>query len=518
MLKVLIIDDEPMIREGLKTIIGWDDYGFCVCGEAADGEEGLAKIRELEPDLMIVDLKMPGMGGIEMISRSRAWNTQAKAIILSGCSDFEYARKALEVDVKSYLLKPIERPLLIDKVKSIHEAIMKEKKIKEHFDRSVQLSRDKLFEELANGQMEAFLEDNVGDPYAFNFPWDYYQVILAESDTHEDLEEYAPHTVCAQIVDYVLDRDIGLVFGIGMRTVILSKTRIYESSLKMLEPIADIARDIAGMRITFAVGTGTKELSGICESYRNACGLLARKFIYGPGNLIVEKKGCRNFAGEGGGIAELFDMEELSGKLFISIDVNNTSGVRDLLEVVRACFADSGLSEDRIKNGYIRIYTGVLNRLLAGNLCLKSLSGGQDSVFAEITGKKCLQQLHEFVSRRLISISNELAGMRPDRMMDKIIDHIGRNYGEDIKLETLAEVFNYNSAYLGQMFKNHTGRYFNTYLDEVRINKAKQLLKEGLKVYEVARMVGYDNVGYFHNKFKKYTGMQPAAYKSQVTE
>ena len=98
-----------------------------------------------------------------------------------------------------------------------------------------------------------------------------------------------------------------------------------------------------------------------------------------------------------------------------------------------------------------------------------------------------------------------------------MIDLIHRNYHENLKLESLAEVFNYNSAYLGKMFKNQTGEYFNTYLDKVRIEKAKQLLEEGLRVYQVTERVGYTNVDYFHSKFKRYTGTAPSAYRQKQT-
>lgn len=96
------------------------------------------------------------------------------------------------------------------------------------------------------------------------------------------------------------------------------------------------------------------------------------------------------------------------------------------------------------------------------------------------------------------------------------MDLIQRNYSENIKLETLASVFNYNSAYLGKMFKNTTGEYFNTYLDKVRISKAKDFLKQGMKVYQVAEKVGYTNVDYFHSKFKKYVGTSPSNYRKEL--
>ena len=98
----------------------------------------------------------------------------------------------------------------------------------------------------------------------------------------------------------------------------------------------------------------------------------------------------------------------------------------------------------------------------------------------------------------------------------KITELIQRRYNENLKLETLSELFNYNSAYLGKMFKNTTGEYFNTYLDKVRIENAKQLLNQGMKVYEVAEKVGYMNPDYFNSKFRKYVGVSPTAFRKNT--
>ncbi|MNJ60510.1 HTH-type transcriptional regulator YesS [compost metagenome] len=116
--------------------------------------------------------------------------------------------------------------------------------------------------------------------------------------------------------------------------------------------------------------------------------------------------------------------------------------------------------------------------------------------------------------QQLMSNIGEKAKHREVKIM---LDLIERNFSENLKLETLSGVLNYNSAYLGKLFKNETGEYFNTYLDKVRIEKAKSYLEDGLKVYQVAEKVGYTNVDYFHSKFKKYVGTSPSAYRRHTS-
>jgi two-component system response regulator YesN len=114
--------------------------------------------------------------------------------------------------------------------------------------------------------------------------------------------------------------------------------------------------------------------------------------------------------------------------------------------------------------------------------------------------------------RGLLSASEEQGA---DKLVKRVVDLIQRNYHENLKLETLADLFHYNSAYLGKVFKQSTGEYFNTYLDKVRIERAKTLLEQGMKVYQVAEQVGYANVDYFHTKFKKYVGTSPTSYRKK---
>jgi two-component system response regulator YesN len=152
MLKVVLIDDEPTIREGLKSIIDWEAYGFAVCGEASNGNEGLEKICTLGADLAIVDVKMPVMDGLQMVSELNTRRIECEYIILSAYSDFKYAQSAIELGIGSYVLKPIEESELIEKLLKVRESIQNRKKAKDYLDLSVNLSRIKLLQQMVQGQ------------------------------------------------------------------------------------------------------------------------------------------------------------------------------------------------------------------------------------------------------------------------------------------------------------------------------------------------------------------------------
>lgn len=123
MLKVLVIDDEPIVREGLKKIIDWEGNGYTICGEGIDGIDGLNKILTLKPDLVLIDLKMPGIFGIEVINMAQEKGFSGEFIILTGYSDFSFAQSAIRLGVRSYILKPIDEEELLETIKNIREEI-----------------------------------------------------------------------------------------------------------------------------------------------------------------------------------------------------------------------------------------------------------------------------------------------------------------------------------------------------------------------------------------------------------
>ena len=180
MLEILIVDDEPAIREGLRRIIDWEKHGFRICGEAGNGREGLAMASEMKPDLIIADIKMPNMDGLKMLEELRKQDTRFKAIILTAYSDFKYAQKAIEIGVESYVLKPIEEDELLEKVCKARDDIISERQDRNIQNVRLSISRDKLLESLVLGESGIEQAEMGNHLFGFHFPWKSYQVLLIE--------------------------------------------------------------------------------------------------------------------------------------------------------------------------------------------------------------------------------------------------------------------------------------------------------------------------------------------------
>ena len=233
-----------------------------------------------------------------------------------------------------------------------------------------------------------------------------------------------------------------------------------------------------GSNITILVGLKVPELPEIPDSYRHACQLLETRFIHGHKRIIANRSKPSAETKE-------FDINVYLDSLQDAIFLNNMNQINNLLEEIRRQFVKINCQEEVVKINYINLYVSISSKFIADNEPGRN-NAVKGDVLSEIHKKTTLQDLHGYIKYLLVSISDEYARSRFVEPVYKILNYIEMNYYKDLKLEVLSSLFNYNSAYLGKLFKSSTGKYFNTYLDLVRIEKAKQFLKRGWKVYQVA--------------------------------
>lgn len=508
MLKVILIDDEPIIREGLKTIINWNAHGYAICGEAANGVEGLEKICGLLPDLAIVDIKMPGMDGLKMINELRGRGIPCEYIILSAYSEFKYAQSAIDLGIGSYILKPIEQTELIEKIEKIRDTVLERKQTKQYMDMSLSLSRNKILSNLALGQPFSGGSGSPYDLYGLDFPWKNYQVGLIEMGKKAYEATELRLNLENEIEGFVSSYELGYMFTVDKYVGILFRNTAYP---RILTDLHDRINKISNLDVTISLGTLVNSPEAIKQSYYAARRLMEKKFIYGYKKIITGKESSKSGKSMQDGLE--WDIDTVIDELFNAIDIESIDRINDILEDIKDYFTLNESEESIIKIDYSNIYTAVAGRISGGNDAVKSIIGDTQEVLSEICRITSLQELHGYMKFVFLSVTEELSKVRPCDPIKKILNYIDRNYCQDLKLESLAGIFHYNSAYLGKLIRAKTGVQFSTYLDNVRIEKAKQLLKEDLKVYEVARKTGYRYIDYFYKKFKKYVGVSPTDYK-----
>jgi len=511
MYNVLIVDDEPMIREGLTTLIPWTSYGFNVIDSASNGKEALEKYHSHHIDLMIADIRMPEMNGITLIETIRQTDKDVHFIILSGYADFEYAKKAISARVTGYLLKPVDEDELVEYLEKLKKKLDQQQSLNQLKKSNHTLLKNKFILSLLQEEYSVYEQEELD---YWQLTSKEYQIILVKflSSNNIDIEEIK------QALAQSFEPDRGALFindsTIGM--IVKDRPKTPESSQYLFETIKKIIHIYDPIMSMSEVVTSIEELS---TAYRQAKELLENHFYYEE-KAFLNKDSKPFIARQQVRMESHEDYEALldtfAEKIYFAIDITSHKGIEERLIEMAQLLVNEGCTEDEIKRYYFRLISTVLNKCSAEKPEIQSVLSDVSEGMMDIYKQINLPQLMKYSEKLFTKIMSSLEYGDQHDQMKRLEDFILRNYHKHLKLEMLAEIFNYNSAYLGKLFKNHTGEYFNTYLDKVRIENAKKLLNKGLKVYQVAEQVGFTNVDYFHNKFKKYVGASPSAYRKKV--
>lgn len=513
MIKVLIVDDEPKLREGLRTFIDWEAIGYIVVDTAANGNEALDKYKIHKPDLVIADIRMPGMDGLQLIRHLRSLDPSLHFLILSGYADFEYAKAAITQRADGYLLKPVDEEELIIYLQKIKLQVDEEKAMELWNHTAKEWSREGFIQSLVT---DAFVENEQQQAKAeeLGLLWRSYQVLLVALHLEDDTDTELPSRIKKKLVRMFEEEGRGYVFSYHTQIGVLLKEPILGVETEGI--YRDIGEAITGSGVEFSAALGPKvsSLSQVADSYASARELNKNHFFLGNGKLLIGEMSDDLRLAEA---AENSSIESFNEQLYYAIEVGNRETVRSLFRRAAKWVVSEGDGEEEIKRRFVELLTSVLGKGLKQSPELQSRSKEFSDYLSDIYKARTLDGVYEKTEFFLEQMVNGLSEGDKHREVKMLLDLIHRNFSDNLKLETLAGIFNYNSAYLGKLFKNTTGEYFNTYLDKVRIENAKSLLEEGLKVYQVAEKVGYTNVDYFHSKFRKYVGTSPSAYRKKNT-
>lgn len=508
--KVMIVDDEPMIRAGLTTLVDWEKHGFTVVGTAANGKEAVEKRQELKPDLILIDIRMPVMDGLQAIEEIRKTDTACHILILSGYADFNYAKQAIAHNVDGYILKPIDEDELESYVERIGGQLKKASELHRSSEQTASLLREELLQQLASGKLEGRYRDEQEIKELLGSPAKVYQLLLIELYSREhSLTRNA--TLRKKLSEVVESRQLGWVFSAEPFVGVLLKDFVLQNGSR--EQMRQWIEECCGERIRFAAAASepVREPEDLLRAAEAVRGLLKRRFMLkGQQIHMALASGQDDSFGKEQGDEPSID--SLAQKLYFMIDIGSKEGVVKALQEASEQIGRQNQAEQPVKSSWAQLLTIILNKAATSN---PQISVQDDlAVVTAVYLAHHYDEMLEQVKQKLVSLAERVGQSGSSPVMKQMTDFIERHYSENIKLETLAELFNYNSGYLGKMFKNHTGEHFNTYLDQVRIQHAIELLQEGLKVHQVSERVGYANVDYFHAKFKKYKGVSPSSYKA----
>jgi two-component system response regulator YesN len=508
-INVLLVDDEVFVREGLKQLIDWNALGCCICGEAANGEEALGKIRTYQPGLVLLDIRMPKMYGTDLIAQARAEGFDGDFIILSGFSDFKYAQVALHYGVSFYLTKPIDENALTESVLAVRKRIEERENQKYSMNQYLRKAKLTVLHDLLIGKefnnFINYMELGLTAPI--------YQVVMYNG--------YTPFFQAYNFADLlrVTNQDNN---SFEPLTIDNTNTILLKGNFALERFNSCLAHYAAGTEkgspldsIFLTYGPCVSTLSQIHESYEVCRKLMKRRFFCEANQHVLSREMLPDLS------TDVLTLSPASAsyyveKLMNDIQTFNRRMVNDDLENLREELFHCRNSIMDIKHFLVDIFLQVKQMTLHRYSEIDIPFTHNSAIIELIENKYYLYEILFYFSEQFGIIIRAIGNNSSESIFDDILYYINHNYQMSLKLETIASLFGYNSSYLGKLFTQKSGMNFNAYLDNVRIKEASKLLLDtNLKVYEISTQVGYKNVDYFHQKFKKQMGMSPAEYRKK---
>lgn len=512
-MKVLIADDESVVLEGLQYIIDWEKLGFSICSLAKNGEEALEKILNIQPDLVLLDIRMPKLTGTEIVRIAREKDFHGHFIILSGYSDFSYAQKAIRYGVDFYLTKPIDEEELESAVLTVKKQIEEEQQSALTLTHYRENARYTILQKLLTGDFKTVNEMNLSD---LHLSTDVYQVVAYErffSDPFLITWDFAELLRVTNNDNTSFDH-----ITLNHKDIILLKGSFalekFERLLKHYCQNPQKGSPLDSLFLTY--GRKVYRPEDIMLSYFDAANLLDRRFFSEHQQHVL---GFEMLPSDDEFVYQVSDSQAQKYSTLLA-DFIQTQKKHDIDELLKELGKNLYYCMDdipTIKRFLVDIFLQIKQKILQLYPNIQIPFSNNSTIIDSIDGKYYLYEILNIFHEQFEMCMNAIAPPSGESVVDEMLHYIDHNYADNLKLETLAPLFGYNSAYLGKLFTKTVGESFNSYLDRIRIEHSKTLLNnQELKVYEISELVGYNNVDYFHKKFKKYVGMSPAEFRRKL--
>lgn len=527
-----MVEDEFVVREGIKNNIDWKAHGYEFCGEASDGELAFPMIQKLKPDIVITDIRMPFMDGLslsKLIKKEMPW---IEIIILSGYEEFEYAKEGIKIGIAEYLLKPISGEELLKEIDNIAARIeekRKEREIREKYIKEMEENflkgRKDLFQYLVTGSKSAAELLEIADTLSMNLSAMWYNIVLLQIQSmHHARDEYSNSLVEIEQKQKKIDEEMQLlVFDRNLEGKALlfkadSREELEEIQSSYLERIKAILEDYEHVRYFGGIGMPVNRLRELPSSFERASHAFAHRYLVKE-SLILNSEAIEyeNYLGQ-----EEFNISNVDPK---QIDRNK---IREFLRIgdreeaiyfVEEFFRN--LNTAAMKSNIFRQYI-IMDAYFCVVDFVEELQIARNEIEPLDIASGVLQSQEsavEYVVRiikKALELREKAASNKYGDVVNEVMIYIEKNYAdEELSLNLLASHVNFSPNHLSMIFSQQTGSTFIKYLTDFRMNKAKELLRcTGKKSSVISMEVGYKDPHYFSYLFKKTQGQTPTQYRS----
>lgn len=540
-IKVFLVEDEMVIRRGIKNSIDWEKEGYIFCGEASDGELAYPMIIKEKPDILITDIRMPFMDGLELCKLVKKELPNIKILILSGYDEFDYAKEAIRLGVTEYLLKPISSGKLLEALNGVSESIRREKEDKdlvrkymEEIRENTEHEKQKFFEQMIAGNLSMADALETGKKYEMNLSAGMYNLLLfrftlgKENRKSGELlgeAEYAIEKLTERL-EYVFEFQRG-VEGWAFLLMADNEEQMSERVKELSKDLEEIMKNYSTIAYFGGIGQPVARLRELEESFREAERALAARFTMEL-NRIISVEDIR--------MAQNVDtLDDIEITSFGEIEKTRTmlekflnNGAEDEIDEFVDVYINE-LPEENLKSVLMCQYIIMDAYIVMMSFCekIEGIEGEMQAQSEELKNSmKTIQTLEEIKNyirmllKKIIGVRDTISGRRYSDIIEIAKDQIRKTYmSDEISLNTIAAEVGMSPSYFSSIFSKEMGKTFVEYLTEIRMDRAKELLMcSSMKTSEIGYEVGYKDPHYFSYIFKKTQNCTPKEFRARGKE
>jgi two-component system, response regulator YesN len=548
--KLILVDDEEEVRKGVLNKIEWNKYGFQVVGEAENGKEALDIAEKTYPDVVITDIKMPFMDGMELAKSIRERFPTTKVIVLTGFDEFEYAQKAIQLNVTEYVLKPISAKELVDvliKVKIQIDKEIAEKEnveyLREYYRRSIPILKEKFLVSLITDFIEKDEIEERAQSYGIDLEGTAFAAALVNIDDfnksnlnegqeiniiknqYKDINEERQlmNVAVLKIVEEIIQKhNLGYSLFHNNRIVIIARCKAenrdeaVNTVFGALEELRQIIEKFLKLTVTIGLGSIGVDITSINQSYKNGIDAVEYRILIGNNRIIwiedIEPESRKRIS---------FG-ENKEHALMSAIKIGTAEEIYETIENLFNEISETKASFKDYQIYLMEMLTTILKAARGANVDIDSIFGASQNIFGEFYSFGSLEEIQNWFKNISVKIMNHIVKDRQDSsklLVEKAKDYVNERYSDsDITINKVCDYLHISSTYFSFIFKREMKTTFINYLTQVRMEVAKGLLRNtSMKTFEIAEKVGYSESNYFSYSFKKRFGISPSEYRNSNT-
>lgn len=502
MYKVMLADDESLITLGLKALIDWEDYGFEIVNTVESGEEALSYLKKHPIDLLITDILMGEMSGLELIKEAKQIHPQMKCIVLTGYQEFGFIKEGLLLGIENYLVKPVDEEELLNTIQNVGRKLSFEPAAAIHIPVQERTTlMDNTLWRFINGEIDKNYCLERLSLYNVDFQQPYYNVSILNFEHHQDVD------VTKNIRSFIEERFSAVcLFSPNQELIIIFGGTSEQELVNQNQSLVDELREEKwGIGIFYlSMGKSVSMVEEISESFS-----LARDYslmqLYSEPNALISDKLIIDRHEE---LKRQQKFKESLVKALLHTDEESLGMIDEFFDYV---IEKSKYISPQVAKKYILDLMSYIHYSIQPDDLSHYTAGVERMVYTfDIQQMKAV--LKDYCEDLILSIMNQVQTRSP--IVQNVLNYIHAHYHEGLSLKTLGQQFHVNAIYLGQLFQKEVGVVFSEYLNRYRLEKAKELLKTThYRAGEIGKKVGYSDTTYFYKQFKKVVGTTPSEWR-----